>query len=60
MFEVLFKKFLFVHGLSAHHYEDLSLFEGICFEKVLLNDMDNRFELLNIVNKFLKDIDKTC
>ena len=59
MFEVLFKKFLFVHGLSTHHDEDLSLFEGICFEKVLLNHMDDRFEFLDIVNEFLKDIDKT-
>lgn len=59
MFEVLFKKFLFVHGLSAHHDEDLSLFESICFKKGLLNHMDNRFELLDIVDKFLKDIDKT-
>ena len=57
--EVLFKKLFFVHGFSAHHDEDLSLFEGICFEEGLLDNMDYRFEILDIVLKFLKDIDKT-
>jgi hypothetical protein len=58
--EVLFKKFFFVHGLTAHHDEDLSLFEGICFKEVLFDNMDYRIKLLGIILEFLKDIHKTC